>query len=32
MRKLLMGKPVKKAMDGEMASLDKAKTVLESGS
>jgi uncharacterized protein YndB with AHSA1/START domain len=31
MRKLLMGKPVQKAMDGEMASLDKAKTVLESG-
>lgn len=30
-RKLLMGKPVQKAMDGEMASLDKAKAVLESG-
>lgn len=30
MRKLLMGKPVQKAMDGEMASLDKAKSVLES--
>jgi uncharacterized protein YndB with AHSA1/START domain len=31
MRKILMGMPVQKAMDGEMASLDKAKTVLESG-
>jgi uncharacterized protein YndB with AHSA1/START domain len=30
MRKVLMGKPVQKAMDGEMASLDKAKTILES--
>jgi uncharacterized membrane protein len=29
-RKLLMNKPVQKAMDGEMASLDKAKSVLES--
>jgi uncharacterized protein YndB with AHSA1/START domain len=30
-RKLVMGKPVQKAMDGEMASLDKAKTVREAG-
>lgn len=29
-RKLLMNKPVQKAMDAEMASLDKAKSVLES--
>jgi len=30
MRKFLMGKPVQKAMDGEMAGLDKAKSLLES--
>jgi len=29
-KKLLMSKPVQQAMDAEMASLDKAKTVLES--
>jgi uncharacterized protein YndB with AHSA1/START domain len=29
-RKLLMNKPVQKAIDAEMASLDKAKSVLES--
>ena len=29
-RKLFMGKPVQQAIDAEMASLDKAKTVLES--
>lgn len=30
-RKLLMSKPVQKSMDAEMANLDKAKTLLESG-
>ena len=30
-KKLLMAKPVQKAMDAEMANLDKAKALLESG-
>jgi len=30
-RKLLMAKPVQKSMDAEMANLDKAKALLESG-
>lgn len=30
LKKLLMGRPVQKSMDGEMAGLDKAKRVLES--
>jgi hypothetical protein len=30
-KKLLMAKPVQKSMDAEMANLDKAKALLESG-
>ena len=30
-KKLLLGKPVQKSMDGEMANLDRAKSLLESG-
>jgi len=30
-KKLLMGKPVQKSMDGEAASLDKAKQLIETG-
>jgi uncharacterized protein YndB with AHSA1/START domain len=30
-KKLLMAKPMQKAMDGEMTNLDKAKAILESG-
>jgi hypothetical protein len=29
LKRILMGKPVQKSMDGEMANLDKAKALLE---
>jgi hypothetical protein len=31
LKKILMSKPVQKSMDGEMANLDKAKAILETG-